>query len=140
MCYQQNFQCQNHDLRKCYSQLTYYLDTPKFQKKSIPKSKCFPQKKLKMSKNSHTASCGIHWIYVQQFSLLVALSLSYIFWQLSMKVVSYLVSLMRGALPSLKQIFSPPQEVCLKEKLSARSNPVKYGTMQNNLMEFKNHK
>lgn len=39
--------------------------------------------------------------------------------------LTYFVSLMRGALPSLKQTFTPPQDVCRKEKLSVRSNPAK---------------
>ena len=38
---------------------------------------------------------------------------------------TYTASLIRSALPSLKQVLSPSQNARRKEKLSPRSNPVK---------------
>lgn len=38
--------------------------------------------------------------------------------------ITHCVSLIRGVLPSLKHVFSPPQDVFLREKCSARSYPV----------------
>lgn len=38
---------------------------------------------------------------------------------------TYMVSLIRSALPNLKQVLSPSQNARRKEKLSPRSKPVK---------------
>jgi len=75
--------------KKKTSQLTFYLDTSRFQKKNMPESKCFPNKKLlqiKMPEKRHTCLSVASFGYSGQcFSSLV--------WALSFKmtVVSYLL-------------------------------------------------